>query len=147
MRHWLIVCITLIAIGCASVPSPEPIIAEVEVKHLDIPTPIELPVFPEIGVAVIDGVEYATILGSEFLIVEEYWEASEANVEIALNARLIASLTHDQLESALVAGVAQERRLIRRVDELNEERRDHFLTTWFYRLLLVGAAAVVLVAN
>ena len=54
---------------------------------------------------------------------------------------------YDQLEAALVAGVAQERRLVRRVGELNEERRDHFLTTWFYRLLLVVVGAGAVVAN
>ena len=95
----------------------------------------------------VDGVEYALLDREALLAYLELQETAKGNYEIAAANKAAALALDGEAGELLRAGQAQERRLTRRVDELNEERKDHALTRWYYRLLLTLGLVVAVAIN
>ncbi len=146
MKTWLILPSVLIS-ACATVDAPEPVFDEYPIEELaPAVLPLDLPQLHEGTVLEVDGVQYFAFTTAGTAVLDQYVIAAEANQVIALESSVTVTALHGEVENLTMAGRATERRLARRVGELNEERTAHLQTTWFYRLLLVtlGLAAFAL---
>ncbi len=133
-----------ITAGCATVPTPEPELQEYAREQLELADPLPVPQQFSISLTIIDDVEYALLDREAVIAYLELQEAAKGNYDIAAANKAAAVELDGEAAQLLRAGQAQERRLTRRVDELNQERKDHALTRWYYRLLLtLGLVAAV----
>lgn len=137
----------VITAGCATVPVPEPELQEYTRKPVDLADPLPVTQQFSITLAMVDGVEYALLDREALLAYLELQETAKGNYEIAAANKAAALALDGEAGELLRAGQAQERRLTRRVDELNEERKDHALTRWYYRLLLTLGLVVAVAIN
>ncbi len=137
----------VITAGCATVPVPEPELQEYTREPVDLADPLPVTQQFSITLALVEGVEYALLDSEALMAYLELQEVSKGNHEIAAANKAAALALDSEAGQLLKAGQAQERRLTRRVDELNQERKDHALTRWYYRLLLTVGLAVAVAAN
>ena len=136
-----------ITAGCATIPTPEPELQEYAREPLDLADPLPVPQQFQLSLATIDGTEYALLNRDALVAYLELQEVSKGNFEIAAANKTAALELDGEAAQLLRAGQAQERRLTRRVEELNEERRSHEQTRWFYRLLLTLGLVVAVGIN
>ena len=144
MKTWLLLLSGLIS-ACATVDAPAPIFEDYPLEEVaPAVLPVELPQLHEGQAFTVDGVVYFGFSLDGAAALDLYVIAAEANQIISLESATTVNALNAEVQALTRAGRATERRLARRVDELNQERAEHFRTTWFYRVLLVvfGVALV-----
>lgn len=147
MKAWLILLSVLIS-ACATIDPPAPVFEEYPLEELPPAVlPVELPQLHQGTEFEVNGVAYFAFTVDGAAVLDQYVIASEANQTIALESATTVNALHAEVTALTGAGRATERRLARRVDELNQERAEHFRTTWFYRILLVVFGVALVAGN
>ncbi len=144
MRRCLILLIVGIA-GCVSVPPPEPIFQEYEAEPIIPVEPVPLPKLSPAPTITVDGIEYLAFDIPATNALLRYREAADVNYVIAADAAATINAMQGEINQLVIAGSATERRLERRVEELNQERQQHWRTTWYYRFLIAIGLAVAVI--
>lgn len=126
--------------GCASSPVDIPkwdlVPVEEQAQH-----PIRLPELPS-PVASTDST--VTFTQPDFARLLRYATVSGGNYEIAEANALALESMNEAYNSLIVAGQAQLSFTQVREEQLQQERRDHFIDNWFHRGLIALAILVTL---
>jgi len=130
----------LILAGCASSPRveiPKWDITEQDIKKAATPEPLP-------GLC---SIPWPSDADNCWVAISLYELVAEANTGIAeTNTAALRDMQNAYLEIA-GAGKLQQQYAELREEQLAEEKRDHFLDNWFYRAIIVGGAALVIVSD
>ncbi len=135
MKALMMLLMILILGGCAS--SPGVPIPEWDIDEKDIINPVDPEPLPGLC-------NIPWTAGECWRAISEYELVAEANTGIAqANTAALRDMQGAYLSLA-GAGKLQQQYAQLREQQLADEKRDHFLDNWFYRVIIVGGAALVI---
>lgn len=130
MRHWTILLIVSILVGCASNPVELPDWELAAREPVEVSDPL---ILPDLCAIPLDGVWPIEC----WKALDAYDIAASANYEIAL-ANADALRKSDASYDALIeAGKLQQQLAVIRQEMLEQERQAHTRDNWFYRIVIV----------
>jgi len=127
--------VILMLAGCAS--SPGVPIPSWDIDEKDVKTPANPQPLPGLCAIPWTADECWTAISGYELVAEYNTDLAETNTA-ALRDMQGAYL------SLAEAGKMQQQYAVLREEQLAEEKRDHFLDNWFYRVVIVGGVALVI---
>ena len=132
-RKWMIFCLIGSLAGCASDPVQIPTWGDLEPAKTEVQRPLERPDLPD----PIDSTsETVTFSRDGMATLLDIIDIADGNYEIAQSNAEALVLQSQAYNSLIEAGKLQEQFTHIREEQLQRERRDHFLDNWFHRGLI-----------